>query len=78
MKQGILFQMSLVHDSHLYDDENVASSPKVVLPLEPVRVQEGEAARFQCRVLGFPIPRVSWYLNEQEIRPSKRLFGFYV
>ena len=64
--------MSLIHDSHLEDQKDVPSAPNVVLPLEGVCIQEGEPARFRCRIIGFPAPKISWFLNEQSIRPSKR------
>uniref|UniRef100_A0A8D2JG77 Ig-like domain-containing protein n=1 Tax=Varanus komodoensis TaxID=61221 RepID=A0A8D2JG77_VARKO len=39
---------------------------------KPARVLEGEIARFRCRVTGYPLPKVNWYLNGQLIRKSKR------
>uniref|UniRef100_A0AAQ6I8C5 Ig-like domain-containing protein n=1 Tax=Anabas testudineus TaxID=64144 RepID=A0AAQ6I8C5_ANATE len=44
----------------------------IVLLPEPVRVLEGDIARFRCRVTGYPAPKVNWYLNGQLIRKSKR------
>uniref|UniRef100_A0A8C7XTH3 Ig-like domain-containing protein n=1 Tax=Oryzias sinensis TaxID=183150 RepID=A0A8C7XTH3_9TELE len=44
----------------------------IVLLPEPVRVVEGDTARFRCRVTGYPAPKVNWYLNGQLIRKSKR------
>ena len=69
---SLYFKLSLAHDSSLVENEEVLSPPKIVLPLDPVIVQEGEPARFRCRVVGFPTPKVDWYLNGQSIRPSKR------
>uniref|UniRef100_H2YNK4 Ig-like domain-containing protein n=1 Tax=Ciona savignyi TaxID=51511 RepID=H2YNK4_CIOSA len=65
-------EISLAHVSHQTDDEEVPSAPKIVLNPDPVRVQEGDPARFRCRVVGFPLPKVDWYLNGQAIRQSKR------
>ncbi|NXA32886.1 TITIN protein, partial [Eudromia elegans] len=53
-------------------DQKEKQKPEIVLVPEPVRVQEGETARFRCRVTGYPLPKVNWYLNGQLIRKSKR------
>ncbi|KAF3843803.1 hypothetical protein F7725_002652 [Dissostichus mawsoni] len=54
------------------DDEYEKSKPEIVLLPEPARAYEGEIARFRCRVTGYPLPKVNWYLNGQLIRKSKR------
>ncbi|KAF5903363.1 titin-like isoform X4, partial [Clarias magur] len=48
------------------------TKPEIVLLPEPIRVLEGETAKFRCRVTGYPTPKVNWYLNGQLIRKSKR------
>ncbi|KAG5852575.1 hypothetical protein ANANG_G00063900 [Anguilla anguilla] len=48
------------------------TKPDIVLLPEPARVLEGQTARFRCRVTGYPVPKVNWYLNGQLIRKSKR------
>uniref|UniRef100_A0A803XSZ3 Ig-like domain-containing protein n=1 Tax=Meleagris gallopavo TaxID=9103 RepID=A0A803XSZ3_MELGA len=53
-------------------DQKEKQKPELVLVPEPARVLEGETARFRCRVTGYPIPKVNWYLNSQLIRKSKR------
>lgn len=53
-------------------DQKEKQKPDIVLFPEPVRVLEGETARFRCRVTGYPHPKVNWYLNGQLIRKSKR------
>ncbi|NXA48856.1 TITIN protein, partial [Nothocercus julius] len=53
-------------------DQKEKQKPEIVLVPEPVRVLEGETARFRCRVTGYPLPKVNWYLNGQLIRKSKR------
>ncbi|KAM5280233.1 titin isoform 2-T2 [Ctenodactylus gundi] len=53
-------------------DQKEKQKPEMVLFPEPVRVLEGETARFRCRVTGYPQPKVNWYLNGQLIRKSKR------
>uniref|UniRef100_A0A8V5GHQ7 Uncharacterized protein n=1 Tax=Melopsittacus undulatus TaxID=13146 RepID=A0A8V5GHQ7_MELUD len=53
-------------------DQKEKQKPDIVLVPEPARVLEGETARFRCRVTGYPLPKVNWYLNGQLIRKSKR------
>ncbi|NWS55827.1 TITIN protein, partial [Chunga burmeisteri] len=53
-------------------DQKEKQKPEIVLVPEPARVLEGETARFRCRVTGYPLPKVNWYLNGQLIRKSKR------
>lgn len=48
------------------------TKPEIVLFPDPARVLEGETARYRCRVIGYPQPKVNWYLNGQLIRKSKR------
>uniref|UniRef100_A0AAY5KTQ4 Ig-like domain-containing protein n=1 Tax=Esox lucius TaxID=8010 RepID=A0AAY5KTQ4_ESOLU len=55
------------------DDYSEKSKPEIVLLPEATRVLEGEIARFRCRVIGYPTPKVNWYLNGQLIRKSKRM-----
>uniref|UniRef100_A0A0S7EPU5 non-specific serine/threonine protein kinase n=2 Tax=Poeciliopsis prolifica TaxID=188132 RepID=A0A0S7EPU5_9TELE len=54
------------------EEETEKMKPEIVLLPEPVRVMEGDTARFRCRVTGYPAPKVNWYLNGQLIRKSKR------
>uniref|UniRef100_A0A671KGB8 Ig-like domain-containing protein n=1 Tax=Sinocyclocheilus anshuiensis TaxID=1608454 RepID=A0A671KGB8_9TELE len=54
------------------DDNFEKTKPEIVLLPEPVRVTEGETAKFRCRVTGYPTPKVNWYLNGLLIRKSKR------
>uniref|UniRef100_A0AAQ6IIV3 Ig-like domain-containing protein n=1 Tax=Anabas testudineus TaxID=64144 RepID=A0AAQ6IIV3_ANATE len=54
------------------DETDEKMKPEIVLLPEPVRVLEGDIARFRCRVTGYPAPKVNWYLNGQLIRKSKR------
>lgn len=55
------------------EDDETPHAPQIVLDLDPARVKEGEPARFRCRIIGYPPPKVEWFLNEQAIRKSKRL-----
>ncbi|MCJ8732911.1 hypothetical protein PDJAM_G00216350 [Pangasius djambal] len=54
------------------DETTEKTKPEIVLLPEPIRVLEGETAKFRCRVTGYPSPKVNWYLNGQLIRKSKR------
>uniref|UniRef100_A0A4W4EDX4 Ig-like domain-containing protein n=1 Tax=Electrophorus electricus TaxID=8005 RepID=A0A4W4EDX4_ELEEL len=59
------------------DDLMEKTKPEIVLLPEPVRVLEGETAKFRCRVTGYPTPKVNWYLNGLLIRKSKRFRILY-
>uniref|UniRef100_A0A674F2E0 Ig-like domain-containing protein n=1 Tax=Salmo trutta TaxID=8032 RepID=A0A674F2E0_SALTR len=53
------------------DEGAEKTKPEIVLLPENANVQEGEIARFRCRVTGYPTPKVNWYLNGYQIQPSK-------
>uniref|UniRef100_A0A4W6C1B7 Ig-like domain-containing protein n=1 Tax=Lates calcarifer TaxID=8187 RepID=A0A4W6C1B7_LATCA len=53
------------------EEETEKMKPEIVLLPEPVRVLEGDTARFRCRVTGYPAPKVNWYLNGQLIRKNE-------
>ncbi|MCI4378776.1 hypothetical protein PGIGA_G00219550 [Pangasianodon gigas] len=59
------------------DEITEKTKPEIVLLPEPIRVLEGETAKFRCRVTGYPTPKVNWYLNGQLIRKSKRFRLLY-
>lgn len=41
------------------------SVPEVLLKLENMEVREGELAKFRAKILGYPKPRVTWYVNNE-------------
>lgn len=45
------------------DDSKPRTAPVFVSKPEPSTVEEGEMARFCCRVTGHPKPRVMWLVN---------------
>ncbi|KAK9882445.1 hypothetical protein WA026_021476 [Henosepilachna vigintioctopunctata] len=49
------------------EESKPRSAPAFVSRPEPVTVQEGEWARFCCRVTGHPRPRVMWLVNGHTI-----------
>ncbi|KAL7882204.1 hypothetical protein AOLI_G00090530 [Acnodon oligacanthus] len=59
------------------EDMTEKTKPEIVLLPEPIRVLEGETAKYRCRVTGYPTPKVNWYLNGQLIRKSKRFRLLY-
>ena len=65
-------QISLAHDHPDEYKDMPPCPPTIVMPAEPLRVKVGEAAKFMCRVVGSPVPKVQWFLNNLEIIPSKR------
>ena len=49
------------------EEERVREAPVFVTKPEPVTVNEGDWARFCCRVTGYPRPRVMWLINGHTI-----------
>ena len=49
------------------EEERVREAPVFVTKPEPVTVNEGDWARFCCRVTGHPRPRVMWLINGHTI-----------
>lgn len=45
------------------EPEKPKMKPTFVLSPDPITVEEGEWARFCCRVTGHPRPRVMWLIN---------------
>lgn len=54
------------------EESKPRSSPVFVSHPEPVTVEEGEWARFCCRVTGHPKPRVMWLINGNTIVNGSR------
>ncbi|XP_024080936.1 titin isoform X2 [Cimex lectularius] len=49
------------------EEEKEKQGPVFVSHPEPVTVEEGECARFCCRVTGHPRPRVMWIINDHTV-----------
>lgn len=49
------------------EEAKARSAPVFVSRPDPVTVEEGEWARFCCRVTGHPKPRVMWLINGNTI-----------
>uniref|UniRef100_A0A146M532 Titin n=2 Tax=Lygus hesperus TaxID=30085 RepID=A0A146M532_LYGHE len=49
------------------EEEKEREAPVFVSKPEPCTVQEGDCARFCCRVTGYPRPRVVWLINEHTV-----------
>ncbi|ESO99779.1 hypothetical protein LOTGIDRAFT_58252, partial [Lottia gigantea] len=45
--------------------------------LQPQVVEEGHPVKFTCKVVGSPIPSVSWYKNSIEIEPNPDFHPYY-
>lgn len=49
------------------EEEKAREAPVFVSKPEPCTVQEGDCARFCCRVTGYPRPRVVWLINDHTV-----------
>lgn len=54
------------------EESKPRSAPIFVSKPEPVEVQEGDWARFCCRVTGHPRPRVMWLINGHSVVSGSR------
>lgn len=53
------------------------SPPRILTPLRPLTVPEGEAVLFTTQVEGYPIPQFTWYRNNKPIMASNRITSHY-
>ncbi|XP_072047598.1 myosin light chain kinase, smooth muscle-like [Amphiura filiformis] len=50
----------------------VLQPPEIIQSLRDCEVCEGSAAKFDCRIKGFPEPEISWYKDGEEIGDNRR------
>ncbi len=53
--------------------EPIAQRPTFIQPIVSCVVAHGEVARFHACVSGMPKPEISWFHNQQFIKPSKNV-----
>ncbi|XP_041118018.1 myosin light chain kinase, smooth muscle-like isoform X1 [Polyodon spathula] len=53
------------------DEERTNAKPYFSRVIKDVEVVEGSAARFDCKIEGFPDPEVVWYKDEQPIKETR-------
>ena len=46
--------------------------PKVIVPLTDVRLSEGEPFTLECKIDGFPAPKITWFKNGELLPASTR------
>lgn len=50
------------------EDQPKAKLPPVfTIPPRHVQAYENEPARFECAVVGYPKPKVNWYINGRPV-----------
>lgn len=54
-----------------WDEARELEYPRFVKPLTPISVMDGEKVTFSCVVVGKPIPKVEWYLNDLPVKEAK-------
>ncbi|XP_068184637.1 myosin light chain kinase, smooth muscle [Antennarius striatus] len=52
-------------------DQKVESKPSFSAVMKDVEVVEGSAARFDCKIEGYPDPEVVWYKDDQPIKETR-------
>uniref|UniRef100_A0A670YJV2 Myosin light chain kinase, smooth muscle n=1 Tax=Pseudonaja textilis TaxID=8673 RepID=A0A670YJV2_PSETE len=53
------------------DEERSHVKPYFSKTIQDIEVVEGSAARFDCKIEGYPDPEVIWYKDEQSIKESR-------
>ncbi|KAJ8255364.1 hypothetical protein GJAV_G00204040 [Gymnothorax javanicus] len=51
----------------------VGQRPAFIQPIASCSVLHGDVARFHARVSGMPKPEISWFHNQQPVKPSKNV-----
>lgn len=51
----------------------IGQRPTFIQPIVSCVVVHGEVARFHARVSGMPKPEISWFHNQQSIKPTKNV-----
>ncbi|KAI1899222.1 hypothetical protein AGOR_G00059580 [Albula goreensis] len=55
----------------LEDEDRPQSKPSFSSVIKDVEVVEGSAARFDCKIEGYPDPEVVWYKDDQPIKETR-------
>ena len=53
--------------------ESIGQRPAFIQPIASCTVLHGEVARFHARVSGMPKPEISWFHNQQLVKPTKNV-----
>lgn len=69
--------MELRVEKPCFDEEETRMKPCFMTKPEAVVVTEGSKARFCCRVIGYPKPRVMWLFNGQTVVNGSRRKLFF-
>ena len=48
--------------------ERKLMAPTFKIPLSDITVADGEQATFKCKVMGIPLPEITWYMDTRQIR----------
>jgi hypothetical protein len=66
------------YDSLPEDDVplNRAKPPKVILPLQNLKIVEGEPILMGCKIDGYPRPRLTWVKDGRPLPASNRYLNF--
>lgn len=63
--------VKLVETEDQLEEINEYFSPRFIQKLKPLQLMDGEAMKINCRVIGYPTPRVAWYHNKRLLTPNK-------
>ncbi|XP_011496103.1 PREDICTED: titin-like [Ceratosolen solmsi marchali] len=52
--------------------KNITSAPQFIQKLQPLICESNKPAKFSCKVIGNPIPKIAWYKNEKELHANEK------
>ncbi|GIY77540.1 titin [Caerostris extrusa] len=58
-------------------EDEVTEAPKFKTQLTPVKVMDSEEAKLSCFVTGEPMPKITWYHNNREVRENSEVWTTY-
>ncbi|CAH1249861.1 OBSCN [Branchiostoma lanceolatum] len=58
----------LVKASHITEKEDNGAAPEILRPCRNILTMEGHTVYFQCKVAGIPLPKVTWYKDDVEVK----------
>lgn len=63
--------VTLVDSEEQLEEIKEYLSPRFIQKLKPIQLMDGEALKLTCRVVGNPIPKISWFHDKHMLTPNK-------
>lgn len=63
--------VKIVDTEDQLEEINEYFSPRFIQKLKPAQLMDGEAMKLTCRVIGYPMPKVTWHHNKRVLTTNK-------